>query len=370
METFNLICQVLAVDRVYYRMSSSPNRFSVGFIVVGNEMTASTRHRVLDPIKYFKDNIDTDILSFRDHREKYSTSAISKALFVARILHFSRDKDIVYVQKIPLPKWVIQTIEVAGGDVVFDFDDALYTSPQWEDENSKRRSRLKQSIKSSTAVITGNPNLSDFARRWNTTVYTLPTPVPQDSEIIHKPELEQVTIGWIGGGENLRYLEMIEDPLTRILEEHDAKLNIITGEDPPVDIFEGNDSVCYIPWSLDKERNYLSELDLVVRPMWDSEWINGKGGYTSVTRCMSLGLPVIASPIEPLRELTTPNESILFASTTEEWYKKIDGLISNSKRRKQIGKTARREIETQQLWTEDYAMRLQNILEGIQADND
>lgn len=351
-------------------MSCNTSNFSVGFIVVGDETTASTRHRVLDPIEHFSKDINTDVLSFYSHRSKYSNKWVSKIVFVARMFLFSFRKDIIYIQKIPLPGIVIRIIEFIGGKVVFDFDDALYTSPDWEEDDPERRSRLKQSLEASTAVFTGNPNLSSFARRYNDNIYTLPTPVPKENRISTETESDQVTIGWIGSPGNLRYLQLIEEPLDCILENCDTELVIVTGEDRPVDLFEENDDVRYISWSLEEERGQLAKFDLVVRPMSDTEWINGKGGYTSVIRCMSLGLPVIASPISPLKELTSPGDSILFASTPEEWHNMLEYLICNVDFRNEVGKKARQEVETQKLWTEDYASRLQRVLKSVLHTDD
>lgn len=349
-------------------MSITP--ISVGFVTVGNEDTASTRHRVLDPIEFFDDNIDVEVLSFRTYQNYSPIPIANKILFILRVLSFSRNKDILFIQKIPLPKEIIKLLTIRVPTVVFDFDDALYTSPRWKTDNLTRRKRLTETIESSTGVVTGNPNLSEFARRYNEQVYTLPTCVPKEDQINYDLNPDRITIGWIGGPGNLRYLHQIKEPLTRILDNYDSNLIIITGEDRPVEPLKNNEKVQYTSWSLEKEREMLANIDIAIRPMWDSEWINGKGGYTSVIRCMSLGIPVVASPIDPLKKLTTPGESIVFASNEEEWYNKLEYLISDDNSRNEIGVQARKEIASRRLWTEDYASRLQNTLLEIHYDQE
>lgn len=345
-------------------MPNDSSEISIGFVLVGDKTAASSRHRVLDPTKYFDDNINSEFLHLSNYDE-YTSEIVRKILFSVNILSFSTKHDVVYIQKIPLPRIILQCINLIGPEIVFDFDDALYTSPQWEENSPKRRSRLIQSIKQSSAVVTGNPNLSSFAEQYNDQVYTLPTPVPKSNKISRTDEPEPVTIGWIGGRSNLRYLELIKEPLQRILDEYNTELVIISGDDDPISFFSARNDVQYLVWSLEDEYKQLSKFDLMIRPMADTEWINGKGGYTSVIRCMSVGIPVIASSIEPLREITTPDESILFASTSEEWYSKMKQLIEDPELRDRIGTKARSEINQQGLWTEDYAAQLQEILVSV-----
>jgi len=346
-------------------MTQNSNSISVGFIVTGDETTASTRHRVLDPVEKLGKDIDADFLSFQSHNSKHSDGLLSTLLFVFKMVLFSSKRDILFIQKIPLPKFLIQIIDFVCGGIVFDYDDALYTSPEWEDDQPSRRSRLIQSIEISTAVITGNPNLSIFAESYNDNVYTLPTAVPKEDRVEPKQDPDQITIGWIGGPGNLRYLELIEEPLRRIIEGHNCELNIVTGDDPPVTPLNEHDNIHYISWSLENERELIGSFDLMIRPMPDTMWINGKGGYTSVIRCMSLGIPVVASPIDPLEQLTTRNESIFFAATPDEWYRKLEQLVSDDDLRRQLGMKARQEISTNELWTEDYAQKLEEILRSI-----
>ncbi|WP_175507116.1 glycosyltransferase [Halostagnicola kamekurae] len=346
-------------------MSKDIDNISIGFILVGDETTASTRHRILEPTKYFGDKFEIEFLSFRAHRSDFLGRSLSNIIFSIKMVLFSFNKDIIYVQKIPLPGYLVKTLSLVCGEIVFDFDDALYTSPEWEDDRPSRRSRLKQSIDASSIVITGNPNLSNFARQYNDHVYTIPTSVPKEEQVAVQNSSTQVTIGWIGGPGNLRYLELIKEPLESILEDFDCELKIVTGEEPPVTPLKNHQKVRYATWSLQDEQELIKSFDIMIRPMPDTEWINGKGGYTSVIRCMSLGVPVVASPIEPLSEITSPGKSILFSETPNEWYDALERLICDDDFRKQSGLKARHEVDTQGLWTEDYAREIQEILECL-----
>ncbi|WP_176791199.1 glycosyltransferase family protein [Haloplanus vescus] len=343
-------------------MASDSDEISVGFILVGDNSTASSRHRVLDPTKFFDDSIECRFLSLNSSHNFELSRTI---FFLFNFLLLTWKSDIIYIQKAILPRVVFKLTDFLRTKVVFDFDDAIYTSPEWEDDDPERRERLITALESATVVITGNPNLSTFAEEYNDKVYTLPTPVPKDDMISGISESDTVTIGWIGGANNLRYLELIEEPLLRILNDYKTELVIVSGTELPDNILESHGDIEHLVWELEKEHEQLSRFDFMIRPMADTEWINGKGGYTSIIRCMSIGIPVIASSIEPLEKITNPGNSILFASTNKEWYSKMEELIDNPEKRREIGIKARQEVSRQKLWTEDYANELQDILKSV-----
>lgn len=343
------------------------------FVTVGDEQTASTRHRVLDIRGYLDEQeMRTNLISFQRFRSRLPKwGIITKIAFISLIFAKSFGKDIVYIQKVPLPWPVISLLQLISGNVVFDFDDALYTSPEWKSENQQRKKWLKQSLRSSSAVIVGNPNLRDFAERYNKNVHVLPTPVPKvDSTTEEKSDGSPITLGWIGHPANLRYLKAIENPVQQILQDFDAELSIITGDDRPALPFierTGKD-VHYNQWSLSTEEEGIRRFDIMLRPMPNTEWIQGKGGYTSIIRCMSLGIPVIASPIEPLLDMTTPGKSILIADDDDEWYNMIRELVKNEEMRHEVGKSAKNQVGENNLWADQYSLKLAKVLSSINGE--
>jgi glycosyltransferase involved in cell wall biosynthesis len=60
---------------------------------------------------------------------------------------------------------------------------------------------------------------------------------------------------------------------------------------------------------------------------------------------MSLGIPAICSPVGMNKEVIREGENGFFASSTEEWFEKIQLLIKNPGLRKKMGLEGRKTVE-------------------------
>jgi hypothetical protein len=267
--------------------------------------------------------------------------------------------DVIYIQKLPLPKSVIELINILCNKIIFDFDDAIYIT-QSGNERSKRKKWLNASLDRASLVITGNQNLSNYAKKYNNNVRTLPTPVSKEevptSENSEKKDV--TTIGWIGHPLNLSYLKQINKPLESVLMSEEVELRIVTDVgrkyEGPFDDLIG-ETVIYDQWELNTEAEKISKFDLSVRPMPDTQYNQCKGGYTSIVRCISLGIPVISSSLEAVKRILPPGGPILFADSLSEWSRKMRILTRDCTLRHELAGECRNYIDKQGLWTENFA---------------
>jgi glycosyltransferase involved in cell wall biosynthesis len=301
-------------------------------------------------------------------------------VFALRVLFRASKCDVVYVQRTPLPPAYFDLLASVTGDIVYDFDDALYAAPPWEGTvDETRKATLNRTLEKASVVIAGSPVLEEYAARYADRTYCLTTSLPREeyeragagraSENGGTDEDERITIGWIGYPANLRYLAPIEGAIAAVLDEHpNARLHVITGEETPVAPLRGREDVSYRTWSPRAELDFLGEIDVGINPLPDDSWARGKGGYTSVVQMMALGIPVVVTPLSMLAEIVTHGESGFHASTDAEWIEHVSTLVEDADRRDSMGEAAFQTVGERGLWTESYAEGLLEVFRSIEDD--
>ncbi|WP_254831473.1 glycosyltransferase [Haloglomus salinum] len=330
------------------------------FVTFGDEQTASTRYRVLNYRPYFNDAG----LSYRVdlNRDRVFTSNwyVDKAYYAMKLLRAARKYDIVYIQKVLLPEPLVRALSRLT-TVLYDFDDAVYAAPPWEDEDDVDPPELfERTLGLVDGVVTGNPRLTKYAEEFATQVHSIPTPIPRDRcvkalEQAGEDDSDHVTIGWIGNPENLWYLRRVHDPVTTVLDRYEeAELQIVTSADREYTPFAdriGTD-VFYREWSLDEELNHLREFDIAIRPLTHDEWSSAKGGFTSVIQCMGMRTPVVVTPVEMLRDIVAHGEAGFHADGDEEWVEYLSRLVVDPLLREELSANAFDAVGAQEFWTE------------------
>ncbi|QPV63205.1 glycosyltransferase family 4 protein [Halosimplex litoreum] len=339
------------------------------FVAFGDEQTASTRYRILNYLPYLSFETRVDL---RKDRHFTEFSKVDKPAYTTYLLLSALVYDIIYIQKLLLPSRFV-TILNRFCKVIYDFDDAIYTSAPWEQTDTSNRTRmLNEMLKAASTVITGSPILTEYARDYTDNIHTLPTSVPRDEYT--KARLEEhrtddtVILGWIGNPENLWYLEQRENVISELLETYpEVELHVVTAgnEQVPFEKRVGKD-VFYQEWSLDEELALVSEFDIAIRPLTDDEWTRGKGGYTSVVQCLAMGVPVVASPVGMLSSIVEDGSNGYCPADDSEWFDCLSDLIENRKRRERFAESAVESIEENHFWTDQRAEELRSILSSPQ----
>jgi glycosyltransferase involved in cell wall biosynthesis len=116
-------------------------------------------------------------------------------------------------------------------------------------------------------------------------------------------------------------------------------------------IIIGGDGVFHVPgleiiekpWFKNTEIKEISNFDVGVMPLPDSEWARGKCGYKLI-QYMACGIPVVASNVGANIDIVTPDVGYL-VNNTKEWVSSLLKLFNNNELRKNMGISARRRIE-------------------------
>jgi glycosyltransferase involved in cell wall biosynthesis len=229
---------------------------------------------------------------------------------------------------------------------VFDFDDAVwirYVSP-----TSPYYSFLRFPGKTATVcriarqVMAGNSFLGAYARRYNERVTVVPTTI--DTEAYRPLPVRTQglpVVGWTGSYSTARYLELIRPALER-LRERTAFRMVVVGA---AGFSARGVEIEHRPWRSATEVQDLSDFDIGVMPLADTDWERGKCALKAL-QYMALGVPPVVSPVGVNVDVVQEGRTGCFARSSGEWEEALRTLIESPELRKRLGAAARARVET------------------------
>ena len=277
--------------------------------------------------------------------------------------------DVLFIQKIIFPGWVRWLLGRRGTPLIYDFDDAIFTTEVRRtnllDRWKKRRNGtgLPAMLKSADHVLVENEYTASYAARYCPHVSIITGPIDTERYCAAQsegPAVPAVTLGWIGSASTLPYLELIGPPLARLARRYPhMRLRVIGTSrfelaDVPVDAR---------PWTLEGEVEELSRFDIGLMPIPDDPWTRGKGGY-KLLQYMAMGLPVVTSPVGINRQIVRHREDGFWARTDTEWEQCLSRLIQDRALRRQMGRNGRARVQAEYA-LEPNSHRFKAILEEV-----
>jgi glycosyltransferase involved in cell wall biosynthesis len=192
-------------------------------------------------------------------------------------------------------------------------------------------------------VSAGNLYLAEYALQFTRCVIINPTTI--DTKGLHNQIKNQYTdelvIGWTGTHSTIGYLDEIIPVLQHLEKSYRFTFFVISDKNPEFALH----SFQYLPWNKTTEIADLLRLNIGLMPLTDDIWAKGKCGFKAL-QYMALGIPALVSPIGVNVEIVENGLNGFICETTDEWKKYITDLILNPQLRAQMGKEARRKVET------------------------
>lgn len=255
----------------------------------------------------------------------------------------SRKYDYVWLQRKPLAPFLVNII-AKRSRLLYDFDDALYTRQTGHEGKLRDKhpgskamvQRIDHILKKASLIFAGSEALAAYAGKHNPAAVSLvPTAYPaQTLAPEHQPmSAKPVTIGWIGGNGTMPYLRLVDAALYAVQGRHpDVAISIMSGKPP-----EGlQANIQFTPWSQDTENIWLKSIDIGIMPLEDDEWSRGKCAF-KLLQYMSCGKPVVASAVGANFRAVIDGRSGFLASSSEEWERAFESLISSPELRMAMG---------------------------------
>jgi glycosyltransferase involved in cell wall biosynthesis len=267
-----------------------------------------------------------------------------------------------------LPSLGLERRVSAGRRLVWDVDDAIWLDTS-VDAGGHRLATLKRTdhkvrwlASCADHVVAANAYVADFLTRYSNRVVVVPSVVetrgiePRRHE--NRPEL---VLGWIGSPTTARYLVQLGRVLSRVareLSDRVLKLLVIGGSMPARDGY----AVESLPWSVDREREALRQIDVGVMPVPDTPWARGKSAYKAL-QYMSAGIPVVADNVGVASDVIEPGRAGFVVRGEQEWVEALVTLARDVDLRKRLGAHGRHRVEAT-FSVEQWAPFVANILRG------
>lgn len=339
---------------------------------------ASSRLRTIQYFKGLQDNgikIEHSPLFDDDYLNKlYSGEKTSKLYVLKRYikrfikLFSSKDYDLLWIEKELFP-WLPLNIEGLlnkfGVKYLVDYDDAIFHNYDQHRLGIVRyllSQKIPNVMKNATLVTVCNGYLKQKSLDSGATkVETIPTVVDLNKyDTIYETNNDKLTIGWIGTPKTEKYIIDLKSVFEKISKEIDIKVVVIGGKEFSSDVFEYE----ILPWSEEKESEYISKLDIGIMPLTDSKWEKGKCGYKLI-QYMACGKPIVASKIGMNCEIVKDDKNGYLATSEEEWIEAIKKLNDKDKRI-ELGKFARKEVEDKFSLQATLEDRIRYIMEAVE----
>jgi glycosyltransferase involved in cell wall biosynthesis len=231
--------------------------------------------------------------------------------------------------------------------LIFDFDDSIWIQNISEANKIfsifKDAGKTKTIIQVADLVFAGNNYLADFARQFNKNVVIVPTTIDTDLyRPVKKYPKEKICIGWSGSVTTIEHMETKIIALSEIKNRYLEKVYFkIIGDG---NYYNKVLQTKGLPWIKNTEVQDMSEFDIGIMPLPDTEWAKGKCGLKGL-QYMALGVPTIMSPVGVNSEIIQDGKNGFLADSDEEWVNKLSLLIESFELRQKIGEAGRKTVE-------------------------
>ena len=254
--------------------------------------------------------------------------------------------DLVYLVKTPhLP--IYRRLKALGGPkVVMEMNDGLwlpfFKNNWWMD--------LDEIIAKSDAVICENGHLADYARRYNRHAHVVPDSPQLEvfdrlrGEVSRNPD--QIVLGWMGSAENAGSLYRILEPLEALSIRHPTlHLRVVGANGSHLPMFE-NVRCTYLPkYNQETMAREALKFDIGLFPLYHNGDALSRGTLKAMIY-MSAEAAVIAERVGENPNLIREGVNGLLAETPNEWFEKLDYLMSHAEKRQEIARNGLNTIRT------------------------
>lgn len=270
------------------------------------------------------------------------------------------DSPVVFGQRVcnpdPTTRWLAWIAD--GRHAVFDLDDDLFmvdpTAPSARFFNQPHvRHALLNNLACASRVTVATRRIAERIRGYHTDIRVVPNGLPADvlswrSPLDRPRRNGRITVGWAGTPHTFRDLlllavdirKLLEGPLVGQVEVH------LLGVDESW-VRQAGLMLPGVRVSKPVQPGYrylkAIDFDIWLAPYRDIPFNQAKVP-TKALEAAFLGVPVVASAIEPYRNLVHHDRTGLLVDTPRGWLPAVEALVRDEDQRRRLGAAARVEI--------------------------
>ncbi|TDH48886.1 glycosyltransferase family 1 protein [Mycobacterium eburneum] len=187
-------------------------------------------------------------------------------------------------------------------------------------------------------VTASTEPLADAMRKINPNVVVLKNRIDEHMLDIERPRRDKLTIGWAGGASHYEDIKVCAHGLRKTLDHHpDVEAHFIGPDFTPLI----RRPVRSTPWSQSTTDYYkLIDFDIGLAPLLPSIFTRSKS-HIKALEYAALGIPVIASDVEPYRDFVIDGVTGWLVRRDHEWALRLRELINDDAMREEMGAKAK-----------------------------
>lgn len=294
----------------------------------------ATRYRITQYLDYLKQNGIEYALEFFP----------AGFLGWLRLARLAGNYNAVFIQKKRVNNFWLWVFKRQGCKIIYDIDDAvMFNSSRHSSPDSPgRMKRFVKMARASGFVIAGNNYLKSLVEPHNGNCTVIPTTIDMKkypAKDYGSATDGVCTIGWIGGGKSIVFLNEIMPVLEDLAGRYDIRLKIVCNTFPDSDKLK----IIRKQWKEDEEAADILTFDIGLSPLPDDPWSKGKCA-TKLLQCMAAGIPTVSSNAGVHPDIIKDGVNGYLAGSPQEWTEKISFLISDFNRRREMGLAGRKTV--------------------------
>ena len=224
-----------------------------------------------------------------------------------------------------------------GINMISIYDDAVFHRYDRSNNILVRlflKNKIKNVMNKSSDVIVGNKYLEKYALQTSQkNIFILPTVVDVDKYPQKDNFKDELKVVWIGSPSTSKYLKKIEPILVELSSSYNFRFIVIGDTNIK---FDTKINQTTIEFNESNESANLSNYDIGVMPLYDSEWERGKCGFKLI-QYMASGLPTIADDIGANSDIIINGKTGFLCNSDKEWIQNFKLLMEDKKLRKKLG---------------------------------
>ncbi|MEM7112663.1 MAG: glycosyltransferase family 4 protein [Chloroflexota bacterium] len=276
------------------------------------------------------------------HRRKLIVQQVYR-----EIVEAVRWADVIVLQEVLLPHWLLNMIGKSGKRLIFDFSDPIHLGHKANPSLPARLlhryqalPRFRATLETADFAIVENETLVPLAEQYGCQTAVMRGPI--NTEFFQprplNPERDYVNIGWTGSPSTYHHLAPIFPALEQIGRDFPETKLTLVGASP---LTRFNYLSCrVVPWQLDKEAESVADFDIGIFYLSPTEWEKARGGGKLLVY-MAAGLPILASPTGIGGQIVVDGECGFLATKPAAWYTHLARLIQNPALRHRLGRNSR-----------------------------
>jgi len=276
---------------------------------------------------------------------------------------FPQDADVVVGQRVGSDSQSLPLLKIwRHRALVWETDDDLWNI----DPTNLRAARaynpqflaeIADTVRMADMVTTSTNYLAEQMSKFSRNVVVLPNCVEHGLFEVERPRREKVTVGWAGGDSHARDLGSVAPLLRRFFRRNPhVDLHVIgwgsgkrVADFPahmrpflqPNPLQEMGVEHRYTPWSAEIWDYYAGiDFDIGIAPLIPNEFNRSKSAIKALEYA-ALGIPVIASDVEPYREFVVDGVTGFLVKREHEWEARLRDLANDEAMRLEMGAKAK-----------------------------